>query len=73
MPCQLRVGDPPVSRGLVTAPRADGRAFDPAWRAKLTEPCRLDLADPLFNGAEVCRILELYTDPAPFGVTETGA
>jgi CubicO group peptidase (beta-lactamase class C family) len=42
--------------------------LDPAWRAKLTEPRRLDLADPLFNGAEVCWSLGLCADPVAFGL-----
>lgn len=49
--------------------RCAGR-LDPAWRAKLTEPCRLDLGDPVFNGAEVYWSLGLCADPVAFGLSE---
>jgi len=42
--------------------------LDAKWRAKLTEPRRFDLADPLFEGAEVWWSLGLCADPVVYGL-----
>lgn len=39
-----------------------------AWRAKLAKPRRLDLADPIFQGAEVQWSLGLCADPMCYGL-----
>jgi CubicO group peptidase (beta-lactamase class C family) len=42
--------------------------LDPAWRAKLIQPRRTDLTDPLFEGADVWWGLGLCADPMVFGL-----
>ncbi len=42
--------------------------LDDAWRAKLTQPRRLDLGDPVFQGAEIMWSLGLCADPVPYGL-----
>jgi CubicO group peptidase (beta-lactamase class C family) len=42
--------------------------IDPSWRVKLLEPCRTDLPDPIFLGAEVMWSLGLCADPMCYGL-----
>jgi hypothetical protein len=45
--------------------------LEPGWRAKLLEPRRTDLADPVFQGAEVLWSLGLCADPMCYGLPLT--
>jgi CubicO group peptidase (beta-lactamase class C family) len=44
---------------------------DDAWRPKLREPCRTDLGDPVFQGAEIGWSLGLCADPVAYGLPLT--
>jgi CubicO group peptidase (beta-lactamase class C family) len=46
----------------------DSGRLEPGWRAKLLEPRRDDLADPVFQGAEVLWSLGLCADPMCYGL-----
>jgi CubicO group peptidase (beta-lactamase class C family) len=43
-------------------------SLDDGWRVKLLKPCRHDLADPVFEGAEVLWSLGLCVDPVVYGL-----
>ena len=46
----------------------DRDRIDPGWRAKLVEPRRTELPDPVFQGADVLWSLGLCADPMCYGL-----